>query len=131
VVALAVRSSDFVQALDRQPLQVTGLKAPRYTLKIDGEPVGAFAKGELAEGVNLAVLPTPMAAQAAAVHALTLKHNAVHFTRWRQIQLPLDADSVPQKHAALGALDALETELINSQRAAAQPKLRSYELIPQ
>src|SRR5437773_9501790 len=44
VVALAVRSSDFGDALDREGLKVTGLSAPRYDLKIDGEEVGTFGK---------------------------------------------------------------------------------------
>jgi lysophospholipase L1-like esterase len=129
VIALAVRSSDFVESLNRQPLKVTGLTAPRYTLKIDGDEAGTFSKDELAAGVNLAMVPTPMARQAAAVHALTLKHNNVHFVRWRQLQLPFENDTAPQKHTAIGALDALELELVNEQRAAAQPKPRRYELL--
>lgn len=130
VIELAVRSSDFVEALDRQPLKVTGLKGQRYALKIDGEEAGTFSGSELAGGVNLATLPTPMARQAAMVHALTLKHNNVHFMRWRQVQLPLEDDAVPQKFTVMGALDALELELINQQRAAAQPKPHRYELSP-
>ncbi|RYG55069.1 GDSL family lipase, partial [bacterium] len=74
-MALALKSSDFVQALNRQPLQVTGLTAPRYTLTIDGDDVGDFSREELAQGLNLAVLPTPMLDQAKDVHRLTLKHN--------------------------------------------------------
>ena len=37
---LAIQSSDFLQALDWQPLKVTGLKGQRYQLKIDGEDGG-------------------------------------------------------------------------------------------
>jgi hypothetical protein len=44
VMALALRASDFVDALDREPLKVTGLTAARYTLKIDGDTVGTFTK---------------------------------------------------------------------------------------
>src|ERR1043165_1945322 len=65
VVALAVKSSDFIQTLDQQPLKVTGLTSDNYSLKIDGDEIGAFTKEQLAEGVNLATLPTPMAKQAA------------------------------------------------------------------
>src|SRR5205085_2308199 len=67
IVALSVKSSDFVQALNQEPLKVLGLKAARYSLKIDGQPVGDFTKEKLATGVNLAVLNTPMSSQAAAV----------------------------------------------------------------
>ena len=124
VVALAVRSSDFVEALDREELKVTGLSAPRYDLKIDGEEVGTFSKPQLEEGINLAVLPTPMAKQAMAVHELTLKHNNVHFARWRQVEVPLETDPSSHKQAAIDALDRLESDLIFEQRATAQPKPR-------
>lgn len=46
-LALAVRSSDVVEALDQEPLKVSGLSAARYQLKIDGEKVGQ--KGTTAE----------------------------------------------------------------------------------
>ena len=131
VIALAVRSSDFVQALNRQPLKVTGLSAERYLLKIDGEEVGGFSRSELAEGVNLSALPTPMARQSATVHALTLKHNNVHFLRWRQVQLLFENEPVAQKYNVIGSLDALEQELINQQRATAQPKPHRFELSAQ
>jgi lysophospholipase L1-like esterase len=130
ISALAIRSSDFIQTLDQQPLKVTGLKAANYALAIDGEEAGVFTKEALAEGINLAVLPTPMARQAAAVHALTLKHNSIHETRWRQIQLAFENDDLIQKSVALGALDSLESELIQQQRAKAQPKPRRFELTP-
>src|SRR5438094_3328500 len=131
VVALAVRSSDFVDALDREELKVTGLSAPSYDLKIDGEEVGTFGKQQLEEGINLAVLPTPMAKQAMAVHELTLKHNNVHFARWRDVQVPLETDPSSRKQAAIDALDRLESDLIAEQRAAVQPKPRRYQLTPQ
>lgn len=135
VVALAVSSSDFVQALNQQPLKVTGLSAARYEFKIDGNRVGEFTKEQLAEGINLAMLPTPMAKQAAAVHKLTISHNDIHFTRWRQVQVPLANDNfeavtqaIPD---ALATLDRVEAALVKEQRAAAQPVARRYELIPQ
>ena len=131
VVALAVRSSDFVEALDRQELKVTGLSAPRYDLKIDGEEVGTFSNQQLGEGINLAVLATPMAKQAMAVHELTLKHNNIHFARWRQIQVPLEKEESSHKEGAIQTLDLLESDLILEQRATAQPKARRYSLTPQ
>ena len=135
VMALAVNSSDFTQTLNQQRLKVTGLTAARHAIKIDGAEVGSFTKEQLAEGINLAVLPTPMFKQAADVHKLTLQHNNVHFTRWRQVQVPLATDKTPgvQKALAesLSALDAVEAEFVKQQRAAAQPRPRKYELIPQ
>ena len=133
VVALALRASDFMEAMDQEPLKVTGLTAARYTLKIDDEVVGTFTKEEWAKGVNLATLATPMAKQAAAVHDLTLKHNVVHFARWRQAGVNLDSLALPPVHlqAAADALDALEADVVQQQRAAAQPKSHRYELVPE
>ena len=127
-VALVIRSSDFVQALDRQPLKVLGLPSGRYVLRIDGEPVGTFASEQLASGINLAELPTPMAKQAADVHALTLQHNAFHWMRWRRVQVQFASAPSTELFEALRALDALEGTQITRQRAAAQPRPRRYEL---
>ena len=109
---------------------MTGLKAGKYTLQIDGAEAGVFAAEELAAGINLAVLPTPMARQAAAVHALTLRHNSLHSTRWRQVQVPMEKDLSPSVLKALVALDEVEADIVKQQRAAAQPQPRRYELIP-
>ena len=130
VVALAVRSSNFVQSLDQEALKVTGLSAPRYELKIDGGAVGEFSREQLAEGVNLAVEPTPMLKQALSVHKLTVEHNNVHFARWRNVQVPLENDDAAHKQAAMDALDQLEADLVREQRAAAQPKPHHFELAP-
>jgi hypothetical protein len=129
LVALAIHSSDFVQALNQEPLKVRGLTAGRYTLKIDGEPAGIFTAEQLTAGINLAELPTPMMRQAAEVHALTLRHNNVHFTRWRSIQVPMEKDQTPHLLKALDALDELEADLLREQRAAAQPKARHFEVV--
>ncbi len=130
VTALAVRSSDVVQSLNQQPLVVKGLTAPRYTLKIDTEEVGSFTKEQLAAGINLATLETPMAKQAMEVHRLTLKHNNVHFVRWRVVQVPYQNEKTPALKSAMQGLDDLEAEFVKQQRETAKPKPRRYELIP-
>jgi lysophospholipase L1-like esterase len=131
VLALALRASDFVEAMDREPLKVTGLAAARYSLKIDDEVVGTFTKEEWATGVNLATLPTPMAKQAAAVHDLTLRHNVMHFASWRLVGMNLRKIAIPAAHlqAATDALETLDADVIAQQRAAALPKSHRYELV--
>ena len=131
LVALVLQSSDFMEALNQEPLTVRGLAAGRYTLKIDSEPAGTFTAEQLAHGINLAELPTPMARQAAEVHTLTLRHNNVHAARWRQIQVPLEKDNSPHVSKALEALDELEADIVRQQRAAAIPKARHFELTPE
>jgi len=131
VMKLAVQSSDFLQAMDWQPLKVTGLKGQRYALKIDGEPVGTFTARQLADSVNLAELPTPMVRQAQAVHDLTVKHNNIHAARWRELQVALGQQSLPHLPQAIEALDKVEADLVTQQRLLAQPKAHRYELLPQ
>jgi lysophospholipase L1-like esterase len=126
--ALAVNSSDFMDALNREILKVSGLEGKEYALKIDGETVGKFATEKLEQGVNLALLPTPMMKQAQQVHKLTLQHNDIHFARWRQIQVKVSSD-LPHLKQALDALDTLEADVVKEQRAAAQPKPHKYELV--
>lgn len=128
---LAVQSSDFLKAMDWQPLKVTGLKGQKYTLKIDGDQIGTFSAQQLAEGLNLAELPTPMVRQAQAVHDLTLKHNNLHAVRWRELQVVLGNQPLPHIPQAIEALDSVEADLVAQQRLLAQPKPHRYELLPQ
>jgi lysophospholipase L1-like esterase len=133
-VALAVKSSDFLPALNQQTLKVTGLSGANFDLKIDGDEVGSFSREQWAEGINLATLPTPMAKQAAEVHKLTLQHNNVHFQRWRQIEVPLADTQNPRVQKAaqdlIAALDEEEADVVKAQRAAAQPKRHQFQLAP-
>lgn len=131
VMKLAVRSSDFFQALDWQPLKVTGLKGRRYLLKIDGEEAGTFSRQQLEEGLNLAEVSTPMVKQSQVVHDLTLKHNNVHAARWRELQVALAQQPLPHLSQAVDALDGVEADLVALQRQAAQPKVRCYDLLAQ
>jgi len=129
--ALVMRCSDFIQALDQEPLRVTHLKAERYKLKIDDDEIGTFTKEQLKDGINLAEFATPMSKQAMTVETLTIKHTDIHNARWRMIQVPLTGFSAPHLQTVLDDLNALDGELIEQQRAAALPKTRTYELIPQ
>jgi lysophospholipase L1-like esterase len=128
--ALAVQSGAFTETFNQQTLQVANLKAGHYALRIDGQQVKVFTDAELAAGLDLTALPTPMMKQAAAVHALTLKRTGIHNTRWRTIEVPMADDSLTKAQAAMDALDALDAELDSRQRAAAAPLPRHYELIP-
>jgi lysophospholipase L1-like esterase len=128
---LAIHNSDFASALDEEPLVVKGLSPGKYKLNIDGETVGIFADSELGQGLNLAMLETPMMKQALAVHTLTVEHNNIHQARWRSVQVPLVEQDIPEMYKALNALDKLESKLVELQRKAAQPKIHHYELIAQ
>ncbi len=130
---LALQSSDFIEALDQERLTVTGLSAPRYALAIDAQAVGTFSKDELATGINLATLPTPMLKQAQLVASLTRQRANLHNARWREYQVPQSSD--PQAASFLPALlkrlDAAGDELAQAQRAAAKPRPHTFTLTPQ
>jgi hypothetical protein len=128
---LAMKASDFMEALNQETLRVKGLEAAKYTLKIDGAAAGSFTREQLALGINLAALPTPMAKQAIAVHVLTLKRGDVHEMRWKQLQVGLQDDNLARLPTVLEGLTAVEEELAVRQRAAAQPVVHAYELIPE
>jgi hypothetical protein len=130
VLALAMRSSDFMESLNRQTLRVTGLPAGKHTLLVDGDEIGSWSNTELAEGVNLALYKTPMWAQAWRVHDLTVKHANVHQTRWRNLQVPLETEQVAALKTAMDALDTVEADLVRQQRAAAKPVAHRFELAP-
>lgn len=129
VMALAVKSSDFLESLNRQVVRVTGLPAGLHTLRIDGSEVATRSAADWAAGVNLATLRTPMWEQATRVHALTLKHTGVHQARWRTLQVPLAHDVNETMNDALAALDKVEAELVAKQRALALPQPHRFELV--
>ena len=127
-IAAALPCSDITEALNQQPLKVTGLNPGRYTLKIDDEATGSFTAAELAQGINLAMLPTPMARQAAAVRTLTFRRNHVHFARWRYVEVSLEEYHPAKLPQAVAALDALDSELAELQKSTVQPKPHRYQL---
>jgi hypothetical protein len=126
---LADESSRFTAELNQQPLRISGLKQGAYALRIDGQQVGVFTDQELAAGLNLATLPTPMFEQARLVHAQTLKHNNVHNARWRVVQAPLDTDGFARQRAAMDALDSLEEEMVARHIEMARPRERLFEVV--
>jgi lysophospholipase L1-like esterase len=129
-VGLVIASSDVGEALNQQQLRVTGLKNGVYVLKIDGEEAGTFNNERLAEGVNLALLDTPMAKQAKRIYDLTKSHCDLHNQRWRTIQVPLAEDNLPQAGPAMEAIDALEAAVLAERRQAAQPVPHRFSLTP-
>lgn len=128
-VALVLKSSDFTDAVNQQPLRVSGLKPGVYTVKIDGAPVGTFNDGELGAGINLAILKTPMTEQAKQVYDLTVSHCDIHNERWRTIQVPLAKDNLAETAPAMQSADALEAAVIRKRQEIVQPKPHHFEIV--
>jgi len=129
-VALVIRSSDVGEALNNEPLKVTGLKDGVYTLTIDDQVIGDFNTDRLAEGINLGLLRTPMEKQAGKVWDLTLAHCNIHQDRWRNVQVPLADYNLPEAQPTMEAMDALERAVIAKQHQAAQPQPHHFSLVP-
>lgn len=129
---LAVSSSTFIETLDQEPLKVTNLAAPRYTLKIDGKSLGEFSREQLGAGINLATLPTPMLSQAQLVARLTQLRSNVHNSRWREYHVPFASDPQAKQFLPrlLSNLESANRELTKSQRDAAQPRAHAFVLEP-
>ncbi len=129
VIALAARSSDVEQALNQQTLRVTGLTASNYRLRIDGNDVAELREAQLRDGVNLAELDTPMMRQATTVHHLTLRHNDIHFDRWRSYQVPMEGANYASLPRVLEALDSLEADVLAEREREARPVAHRFELV--
>jgi hypothetical protein len=127
-VPMALRYSDVVKILDEETLRVTNLSDGKYRLQIDDEMVGVFDPQELARGINLGLLPTPMAKQSLAVQVDAFKHNNLHLMRWRMVEDAFKDDHLPGTRLAAEALDALEEQAVELQRVTAQPKPHRYRL---
>jgi lysophospholipase L1-like esterase len=127
-LSLAIKSSDVTQMLNQQPLRVTGLAPGHYKLTVDGDLLGTFGDSELAKGINLAILDTPMSRQALEVRDLTVKRIEVHQQRWRVFQVPLSTLGLPNLDETLKAMDGLDKELAVRQRAAAQPMPHVFQV---
>jgi lysophospholipase L1-like esterase len=52
VLALVIKNSDLVAALDQETLQVRALTAGAYDLLIDGRKIGSFTSAQLANGIK-------------------------------------------------------------------------------
>lgn len=128
---LAVRSSSLLDDLDREVVKVAHLAKPQYTLEVDGKAVGTFDRDQLAAGVNLATLPTPMLDHAGAVLMQTIQHNNIHYTRWRDVQVPFGrGETAAPAKKAIEALDEIEASLVARRRDAARPKSHRFALVP-
>lgn len=129
-VGLTVQSSDLMSALNQEPLQVSGLKRGVYRLTIDEQEIGTFNNTELAQGINLATLKTPMTEQAMSVYQTLTEHVDLHYARWRHIEVPLTGVSSELKSKTMQDLDSLEEEVSAQERQQAQPKAHAFSLTP-
>jgi lysophospholipase L1-like esterase len=126
VLALTVKLSDLVAALDQQTLQIRGLPAGNYDLLIDNRKIATFPSDDLSMGVNLATMETPMLEQSRLVAADTEKKNAIEADRFKIISASVTAEASRTAAALAQALPLAEAR----QRADAEPKPHHFEIVP-
>jgi lysophospholipase L1-like esterase len=129
LVHLALRSSDFIDTLNRVMLAVTGLMPGRlYALKIDGQAIATRSADQWSAGVDLSEVDTPMSRQALDILQLIYRHNNLHWARWHMIQTSFETDPPASMDRAMTGIDTLEAEVVTMARAKAQPKPHRYSL---
>jgi len=133
-VKLVLKSSDLIDRLDQQLLTVSSLVASNYDLRIDNTDLGSFTREQLAAGVNLATLKTPMLEQSLKVANLfraqqDIASEAIHgiktwHTRYEPAinQHMFDCIDALQQAAGIAAQEA---------KKSAQPLAHTYTLTPQ
>jgi len=125
-VELAEAAGAGLEALDRQPLQVTGLPAGRYDVVIDDQVVGTFSESELSAGVNLATLATPMRRQ-----AFSIRWAAEGRDELRRVhrQMVASGPEAERWESAAADLEAFDEAAQASRREGSQPVARRYRLV--
>jgi lysophospholipase L1-like esterase len=126
-IGLVINSSDLTEALNQEPLQITGLQSGVYSVRVDGTSIGTFTSDQLSKGVNLGLYKTPMSDQAMSVYTLTQQHGDLHYARWRNVQVPFA--TLPAESSAQSSLDTLEAAVVEQQHAAAIPKQHAFEVV--
>ncbi|HEY0702323.1 MAG TPA: SGNH/GDSL hydrolase family protein [Candidatus Acidoferrales bacterium] len=125
LMQLALSSSDLVSALDMETLRVTALVAGTYKLRIDDKDVGIFPAEQLAAGINLALLETPMLAQARRVGADTQVKTTLDTQLFELGVKPKD-EVLPE---TVKQFEAAKERAVARQRQDAQPVAHRYELM--
>ncbi|HVM61657.1 MAG TPA: SGNH/GDSL hydrolase family protein [Verrucomicrobiae bacterium] len=125
-----------LEDLSRYELEVSGLKAPSYTLTIDDVAAGTFTRDQLATGCNLTGVPGPITEQARTILKLVFDKNNVYYDRWRKVQLYKlpdwlrSPDFEQQKAAELARLDRKIADFETQIDVARQLKPHRFELKP-
>jgi lysophospholipase L1-like esterase len=126
-VELAEAAGAGLAALGQQPLLISGLPAGRYGLRIDDQEVATFSEADLAAGVNLALLDTPMRWQA---FSLRWAAEARHELRRVHRQMVAGALAGERWISAAADLEAFDEATQAARREAARPVPRRYAVVP-
>ncbi len=124
--ALLLDISDIEEALNQEPLRVTGLEPGQYSLTIDGAPMGSFSAEQLAKGINLVDFPTPMRGQSQRVGWLVRDRDEAHYIHMRMLIKNFDTGAGAKADPMTGFEDSLEDAAYRE----AAPKPHEFKLTP-
>ena len=117
--------SDLNQSLNQEILRVDGLSDGLYELQIDGRRVSTFTAAQLAAGVNLATMDTPMLAQSRLVAFDTEQKNEIESNRF---SIANEARDVKAEEL-VKRLDSAIGHAVERQHKDAQPVSHRYALL--
>ena len=127
MTTLLLQISD-IGDIDRQMLRVDGLAPGNYDLKIDGKPIASFSSAELQNGVNLALLKTPMLEQSREI--ASKEEERAEFDR-AQFALSSNVKRIATTGIAGSTLRAAQDDLDAEARKELSPKPHHFELQPE
>jgi lysophospholipase L1-like esterase len=125
VLGLVLNASDLVAALDQETLRIRSLGPGTYDLLIDGRKIGDFTADQLATGINLATMETPMLEQSRLVAFDTEKVNSLESARFAIVNSSAAVEHTPTAEA----LAAAYLKGVDRQRLDARPLPHHYELV--
>jgi hypothetical protein len=122
-----VLSISDLASIDQQILQVTNLPASHYELQIDGKPAGGFTRKELADGINLALYPTPMQSQAKEVDGDVLERSQLDQAIFL---LTINDPKNAADPSVIKGIEAKQASLLEEERKECLPHPHTFELLP-
>jgi hypothetical protein len=117
----------FDTLLNRQMVRVLNLSAGTYALSIDGQVVGKYSSSDLADGINLGGMKTPMVSQARKVFELCHRRGEIQFFAWRSVDR--ENGTLPHAQQGVAELAKLAESLRNAARRAAAPDSHQFALM--
>ncbi len=126
----AVTVADSIANLSQYLLTVTGLKADRYDVSVDGVKVATVSAAELAKGWNMGLLDKgPIADQCRSILQL-VEAKEYGVGRWRGLSKAVATSGGQEQKDQLAEATIKVKESDAKIREAAQPKSHHWELVP-
>lgn len=124
---VAATSSD-LKPFTQDTLRITNLPAANAKVEFDGEEIGEYSAEQLAAGIDLSAVETPLARRAAEVAKLIQLRDRLRFIEWRSLNVPFHDEPPPSVKQAAAELETTEQELAALEKASARPAPHTIEI---